>query len=218
MSSSEQQHPIDTLQDIRSIMERSARFLSLSGWSGVWAGGTALVSAAIACNMLHDYYLAYNQSAAFDTLRYISLRNGLFLLGMLTLIVAISGGYYFTLRKVKRQGGSIWNSASRKALINLAIPLLTGGIVVIGFLYHDDWTYVSSSCLIFYGLGLINASKYTIDDVRYLGMCQVLLGLTGLFIAPRYGLYLWAAGFGLLHIVYGIVMWNKYDKGQGAKA
>jgi hypothetical protein len=218
MSSSEQQHPMHTLQDIRSIMERSARFLSLSGWSGIWAGATAMVSATAAYNILHSYYLDYNSQGGFDTSRYIGLRNNLFILGIITLIVAIGGGYFFTLRKVRQQGGTIWNSASRKALINLAIPLVTGAVVIIGFLYHDDWTYVSSSCLIFYGLGLINASKYTIDDVRYLGLCQVLLGLCGLFAPPSWGLYLWAIGFGILHIVYGAVMWNKYDRGQAAKA
>jgi hypothetical protein len=65
--------------------------------------------------------------------------------------------------------------------------------------------------LIFYGLALINASKYTYNDIRYLGISELLIGLCStLFLG--YGLFFWAAGFGLAHIVYGALMYFKYDK------
>ena len=59
------------------------------------------------------------------------------------------------------------------------------------------------------GLALINGSKYTLSDIRYLGLCQVVLGCICIFV-PAWGLTFWAIGFGGLHILYGIVMWNKY--------
>jgi len=72
---------------------------------------------------------------------------------------------------------------------------------------------VTPSCLIFYGLALINGSKYTVSEVRYLGYLELVLGIVNLW-ATRYGLYFWAAGFGVLHILYGIVMWNKYERNE----
>lgn len=197
---------LEALRDIRSIMERSARFLSLSGWSGVWAGGAALAGAYIARRWLQAYYFGDTDAADF-----ITLRNRLVLLALAVLLTALAGGYFFTQRKAKRQGGPLWNSASRNMLVSLALPLAAGGVFVLGLLYHDDWTYVAPACLVFYGLALISAGRYLVSDIRYLGCLEVLLGCAGMFL-PRYGLYLWAAGFGVLHILYGIIVWYKYDK------
>ena len=204
--------PLDTLKEIRSIMERSARFLSLSGWSGIWAGSVALIGAGIAHLLIHrirsinyDVYPIDKFSIAID------LIQQLFVVAFAVFIIALMGGYYFTYRKNKKAGVSIWNNASKKMLINLAIPLAAGAVVILAFISNGDWHYVSSGCLIFYGLALINGSKYTVSDIKYLGLLEVILGCIGLFISPGYGLYLWAFGFGVLHIVYGIIMWRKYE-------
>lgn len=205
--------PLDTIKEIRSIMERSARFLSLSGWSGIWAGSIAMIGAVIANIILSDYMVRSNASRY--TMEYNEAVNKLLfrLLGLAisVFIVALIGGYYFTYRKNKKAGISIWNNASKKMLINLAIPMMAGTVVVLAFITNGDWHYVASACLIFYGLALINGSKYTVSDIKYLGLLEVILGCIGLFIPPGYGLYLWALGFGLLHIVYGIIMWRKYE-------
>lgn len=216
MDSEQKDTSLETLQQIRSIMERSARFLSLSGWSGVWAGAVALIGAGVAGKWLEDftfvqptdrYYRLPGLSGHVDQyfFRYLILAIFIFLL-------AFAGGFYFTYRKNNKAGIKMWNSASRKMVINLAIPLAAGAITTLAFAYHGDWIYVSPCCLIFYGLALINGSKYTVSDIKYLGLTEVLLGCTGLFINPGYGLWLWALGFGVLHIVYGIIMWRKYDQ------
>lgn len=211
MNPTQQDASLDALKDIRNIMERSARFLSLSGWSGVWAGAIALLGGAVAMVFFEDYYVDYNTRGGFDGSAYETLRNRLFVLGICVFLAALSGAYLFTYKKVKRQGLSLWNNAARKFLFNLMLPILAGAVLVAAFLFYNDWQYVAPSCLIFYGLGLINASKFTLDDIRYLGILEVVLGCCCAFL-PSTGLYFWAAGFGLLHIIYGIVMWNKYDK------
>jgi hypothetical protein len=192
-------------------MERSARFLSLSGWSGIWAGLSALLGGGIALVFLEDYYVDYNTRGGFDGSAYETLRNRLFFLGLAIFLLAVSGAYGFTYKKVKKQGLGLWNSAAKRFLFNLLLPVLAGGVFVAGFLFYNDWQYVAPACLIFYGLGLINAGKFTINDVRYLGILEVILGCICIFF-PGAGLYFWLLGFGILHIVYGIVMWNKYDK------
>lgn len=205
------QNPDDSLkalQEIRSIMERSARFLSLSGWSGVWAGCVALAGAFIANNRLPYAWIINRNPGCIlcdaDTVQLLAL-------AISVLLLALAGGVFFTWRKVKKQGERLWNAASKKLLAQLALPLVAGGVFCFGFIYYGDTRYLFPACLVFYGLALINGSKYTLSDIKYLGLFEVALGCINIF-APGYGLYFWAAGFGVLHIVYGIIMWNKYDK------
>lgn len=200
-------------------MERSARFISLSGWSGVWAGSVALAGSWLAKQWLRRlpaaYYNPYRTApgsvadAEYDTIvfRFLLLAVGVF-------VVALLGAYYFTWRKTRVQGVKIWNSASRRMLTEMAIPLATGGVFALYFLYARNETYITPACLAFYGLALINGSKYTLSDIRYLGLCMVALGCASLFM-PGHGLLFWALGFGVLHIVYGVIMWNRYDKRLG---
>jgi hypothetical protein len=214
MNTEQKDTSLETLQEIRSIMERSARFLSLSGWSGIWAGLVALAGAGVAYKWLNEYSFLSNDNYRYPasallsdslTMKYIFLAVAIFAL-------AFIGGFYFTYQKNKKAGIKIWNSASRKMVINLAIPLIAGAVITLAFAWRGDWIYVSPACLIFYGLALINGSKYTVSDIKYLGLTEVILGCVGLFINPGYGLYLWAFGFGVLHIFYGIIMWRKYDQ------
>lgn len=211
--------PIKTLQDIRSMMEKSARFISLSGWSGIWAGSVALAGSIIARSWLKKlpaaYYNPYRTApnTITDDL-YNAVVLKFVLLAVTIFMVALVGGYYFTLRKTRLQGNTIWNSASRRMVSQMAIPLAAGGIFALMFLHDRHEGYIAPTCLVFYGLALINGSKYTLSDIKYLGLCEVVLGCISLFI-PGFGLTFWAIGFGVLHILYGIVMWNKYDKNLG---
>lgn len=201
---------IDALQDIRRIMEQSTRFLSLSGWSGIWAGTIAMMGGAFAYYLLEAYYQEYDMRGSFSPASYNVLLNNLFVLAFVVVDLALAGAYLFTKRKIKKQGLSLWNQASKKMLLNIAIPMIAGGIFILGFLINDDWEYIAPACLIFYGLALINGSKYTHNDIRFLGIFELILGTICIFF-PGFGLYFWIIGFGVLHIVYGVMMWRKYD-------
>jgi hypothetical protein len=124
---------------------------------------------------------------------------------------AFISAFYFTWRKTRSQGVQIWTSTSKRLFWNMAIPLAAGGLFILGMLTYNDWNYVAPACLLFYGLALVNASKYTLTDIRYLGYCQIIVGLINMFWIG-YGLYFWAFGFGVLHIVYGLVMYWKYER------
>lgn len=206
-----QPHPEKALQDIRQMMERSSRFVSLSGLSGVAAGIFALAGAWVAREVIRNYYGSYNSRGFFSGDDFSQLKLRLIGLAVIVFILAFSSAFYFTWRRSRRQGVSLWGPVSIRLYWNMAIPLLAGAGFIVGMLRYDDWRFVSSASLLFYGLALINASRYTISDIRYLGICQIALGLANLFFIG-YGLYFWAAGFGLLHILYGILMWNKYEK------
>jgi hypothetical protein len=70
---------------------------------------------------------------------------------------------------------------------------------------------VAPATLVFYGLALVNGSKYTLNDIRNIGYLEAGLGVVSMFV-PGYGLWFWALGFGVLHIVYGVTMYYKYER------
>lgn len=206
-----QQEQLDTLNDIRNIMNRSSKFISLSGLSGIFAGLTALVGAYFAHQAI-EKYLAGNYGYGIDGESNIEFQ--LLKIGFLVLVIALVGGAFFTYRQGKKKGLPIWDNTTKKLLINLAIPLASGGCFVLALLFNHNNAVglIGPSTLIFYGLALINASKYTYSDIRFLGICEVVLGIIAMFNIGL-GLYFWAFGFGVLHILYGSIMYFKYEKG-----
>ena len=202
---------LQDIKDIRRIMERSSRFISLSGLSGVAAGICALVGVFFAFRILDSYYGAYNSQGFFSGDEFSKLKLRFILLGSIVFVVAFTSSFYLTWRKAKKQGLPLWDHTSKRLAINMLIPLIAGGIFVLGMLRYDIWLFVSPACLVFYGVALVNATKYTLSDIRYLGYFEIVLGLCNMFF-PGYGLWFWAAGFGVLHIIYGIAMWMKYER------
>jgi len=212
---SQQNQPIDSLQevqDIKRLMERSSRFISLSGFSGVAAGLCALAGAAIArYGIFKEYYDLYDDRGYFINDAFADLKWKLIILAAAVFAAAFLSAFYFTWRRARNQGTSLWNFSSRRLFWNTMIPLAAGGLFIWGMLSYNQWMFVAPACLIFYGLALVNASKYTLTDIRYLGYCEIVLGLINMLWIGK-GLYFWALGFGVLHIVYGIVMWLKYER------
>lgn len=202
---------IEAISDIRSMMERSSKFISLSGLTGVFAGIFALAGAAAAyfyCSNSFGPHFIYDNlepELKTDVLMFFCVD------AFLVLTLSVGFGIWLSSRKSKKTGQSVLDKTAIRMLINLAIPLLTGGIFCIALLWHGIIGLVAPAMLIFYGLSLINASKYTIGDTRYLGYIEVVLGLTCCFFIG-YGLLFWAIGFGFFHIAYGLFMYYTCEK------
>ena len=204
----EKEKYLQDLKEIRDIMDRSSRFISLSGLSGVSAGIIALAGAAFA----YKYVYTSNDFLGYRMVM-VSGKNisALILLGLIMFVLAIGLGIFFTHLKAKKKRAKLWDKPTKKLIINLLIPVGTGGILCLIFLLRGYIGLVAPFSLIFYGLGLVNASKYSFDELRSLGILEILLGLVAtVFIG--YGLLFWAVGFGVLHIVYGLLMHFKYDR------
>jgi hypothetical protein len=197
------------IASIRTMMERSVKFISLSGMSGVMAGLYAIGGAIAAYFIVHYPISPFNY-------RIYSIHDSntlwkLVLIATLILVASIGTGIWFSHQKAKRHNLTLWNAASKKLFTNLSIPLVTGGIFILILLSSGHFGIAAPASLIFYGLALIHASALTYDEIRYLGYTEIILGLiSSLF--PGYGLIFWVIGFGLLHIIYGLVLYNKYDK------
>lgn len=205
--------PLEELREIRTIMEKSSRFQALSGIAGVVVGFIAIAGTVIAYAALG---LSYNQ-VPYETPgqdQYSSMQlNGTFLLidALVVLILSASAGILFAVRNAKKKGLPVWDNAAKRLMINFAIPLAAGGIFC-GILFsHGYIALMAPSTLIFYGMALLNGSKYSIDDIRYLGIIEIVIGLlAAVFIG--HGLIFWALGFGLVHIIYGTRFYFKYEK------
>jgi len=185
------------------MMEKSSKFLSLSGMSGVMAGITAIVGAAFAW-----FYVLGNPSASgLDRYHQITL---LLADATLVLLVSIGFGIILSARKAKKNHQKLFNKVTMKTVYNLSIPLLAGGIFSLLCIYRGDVGIVASTTLIFYGLALVNVSKYTFDEIHYLGITEIILGIAAA-VFLYHGIIFWTIGFGICHIVYGLIMYKKYD-------
>ncbi len=200
---------IEAINDIRQIMERSSRFLSLSGWSGIMAGIFSLLASFIAYQWIYGGQ-SQPGNEVFDFHRSMDLLLNLSLLALGVLVATLAFAFFFTSRQAKRDHQKLWNPASRRLIINLFVPMIAGAIFIAAMLYQGSWEFIAGASLVFYGLGLVNASKFTLSDVRIVGYLEMLTGLTSLFF-PAYGLFFWAFGFGIIHLFYGILMYFKYD-------
>ncbi|RMG20368.1 MAG: hypothetical protein D6730_20050 [Bacteroidetes bacterium] len=202
----DKQKYLDDLKEIKDMMERSSRFISLSGLSGVFAGLFALLGAWLAYTTIYtgQEYFGFRQAE-------LSRENLLLLLLIAggTLLLSIGAGIFFTTRKARRQGLKLWDYQTKRLLINLFIPLAAGGILCLMLLLRGYVGLLAPLTLIFYGLALVNASKYTYTEIRSLGIAEIVLGLLATHFIG-FGLLFWALGFGVLHIVYGILMQIKY--------
>lgn len=212
--SSTKQEQLEQLKEIRSLMDRSSRFISLSGLSGVVAGCWALVGAMVVVYYLDINIFSFRQYYAVDLLAVkwgMAYWQFFILVASLTLVFATLSGMYFSHKKAKKAGQSLWDPTVQLLFYNLLIPLVAGGIFCLILMYHNVFGLVAPATLIFYGLALLNGSKYTLRDIRYLGICEIILGLISSFYIG-FGLLVWAIGFGVLHIVYGLIMYYKYDR------
>jgi hypothetical protein len=207
----EQQKSLQDIQQIKDMMERSSRFISLSGLSGIAAGICALLGAWFASNKINCWV---NGNCDLDRLMGMAeakLINQLFWTATLTFLGAFVSAFVFTFLRSKKKGIPMWGSSTVRLFWNMVIPLVVGAIFLFRLMQFGNFQFVAPGCLIFYGLALINASKYTLGEIRYLGLGQILLGILNLWFLG-YGFQFWAMGFGVFHILYGAMMWWKYER------
>jgi len=199
-----QQDYLKDLSEIKHLMNKSSRFISLSGLSGIMAGVYALIGAAYAYWLVTTSVKGY---LILDGKIFNIILLDLFLIAFCTVITAI----FLTIRKAKKNGESVFDKTGLRAMANFLIPLVAGGIYILIILNQQKYGQTGALMLIFYGLALVNASKHTLGKIQYLGYIEIILGII-CAILPGYGFWLWVLGFGVMHIIYGTFMHFKYDK------
>lgn len=203
----------DYLQDIgeiRSLMERSSKFISLSGWAGIFAGIYALVGVYVAITYLHfnpqSLYLEKGEAQNISS-NFLSV----VLLALAIFLLAITTAIYFTRRRAKKKEELLWTPAARRLMAEVSLPLIIGGVLLLICLSKGLVGFLAPLSLLFYGIALYTISKFTYVEVRVLGLIEIVLGLAGAYFV-HWGVLFWAIGFGVVHIVYGIYVYFKYER------
>ncbi len=206
----EEKDYIRDIADIRSMMERSSKFLSLSGWAGILAGIYALAGAYIAYAVF-DFNPNEIVDSSINSGSLSSVLINVISLGVVILILALGTAIFFSYNKANQRGEKLWNATAKRLLMNMAVPFVTGGILILILIFKELIGLIAPFTLIFYGLALYSASKFTFEEVRMLGLTQIALGLISTYYI-EYGLICWALGFGVVHIIYGIYIYYKLEK------
>jgi hypothetical protein len=203
---------MDDLSQIRSMMEKASKFISLSGLAGVLAGIYAIIGAGVAYWYFYIFLPKADTPIFFQSLGFEN-SSILFLLLLAALIFffAFASAVILTTRNSKKKKLPIWDHSSKRLLINLAVPVIAGVVFVLALLFYGIYFLVVPATIIFYGLALINGGHFTFSDIKYLGYLELVIGFISLFLL-QYALIIWIICFGVLHILYGIIMYFKYDK------
>jgi hypothetical protein len=203
---------LEQIREIREMMDRSSRFISLSGLAGVFAGFFALAGAGA-------FYVFINKDVSYGYSRIarespvdigLTFTRFCILDASAVLVLSLLCAIFFTTRMSKQRGQKIWDATARRLITSLAIPLVAGGLYCLMLLKYGWFGMIAPTTLIFYGLALLNASKYTLDEIRWLGISEIILGLIATFYIG-WGITFWSIGFGVLHIIYGLVMYVRYE-------
>ena len=205
----EKEKYLNDISEIKNLMDKSSRFISLSGLSGILAGLYCLIGAGLAYKIIYfDTITLGNYS---DLIITETALMQLILIATSVILISLVTGIILSIRKARKSTDRIWNTSTKRLVINFIIPLLTGGFFILFLIEKEILGLIAPLTLIFYGLACVNASKYTLGDVRYLGITMILLGLLSSWFLG-YGLFFWALGFGVCHILYGSIMYYKYDR------
>jgi len=213
-----QESHLDQINEIRKMMERSSKFISLSGIAGVWVGFVALAGMLMVYLNYKDFVvlqISGSGSLFIDNFKspelYSEFLNFLFIDALIILIVAVLGAAALTILKSTKRGLSVWDHTTKRFIISMLVPLSSGGILVFVLANHGYLEMVRALTLVFYGLALFNAGRYSLIEIRYLGLMEILLGLFA-SVFWQYSALMWGLGFGIMHIIYGVVMYFKYDR------
>jgi len=200
----EEKNYLNDIKEIKEMMSRSSQFLSLSGLSGVLAGVYAIIGA------IYANYLINSHQYQYITLESVTFKK-ILATAFVVLFASVFTAYLLSAKKAKKNNENMWNSTSKRLLVNFAIPLVAGGIFSLLLLRNGYYGLIAPVTLLFYGLACYSASKYTVRDIRYLGITEIILGLLAVEFSG-YGIWFWVIGFGLCHIIYGAMMYFKYER------
>ncbi|MEY2705148.1 MAG: hypothetical protein RL407_1210 [Bacteroidota bacterium] len=201
--------PEEELAEIKSMMEKSTRFLSLSGLAGVLAGLYALVASGLAWFWI--YFPSSTWASDMAPLSFKELLNRMLLLGLGTLVTAVSSAYLLSRRKSASQTQVFWSPASKRFLLALFLPVALGGLFCFALIHERAFELIPAAMLIFYGLGLVQASSYTLGEIKNLGFTLLFMGILAAFF-PSIGLHCWTLGFGVFHLIYGALMYYRHER------
>ena len=190
---------LESVNEIKELMEKSSKFISVSGLAAILAGIYALAGAYIATQVITP------ETHLIVTLEFMAI------IALSVLATAAVTAGILSYCKSQKTGQSFFSRLTYRALWNFSLPMLAGGIVCISILMHEYYDILASVMLLFYGLALVNTSKFTYSSVAWLGYAFICLGVVDCFW-EGHSLLFWTIGFGGFHILYGILFYLHYER------
>jgi hypothetical protein len=181
---------MDNLSFIRSTMERATAFTAVPGWGGVAMGVTALAATALA------------QRAGTGT-EWLTVWLG-------ASVLALTIGGWSMLVKARRGGTSVFSYSGRRFVLSYVPPLVVGGLLSVVLVRAGLYSALPGTWLLLYGTGVVTGGAFSVRVVPIMGLCFMALGALALLAPPPWGDWLMAAGFGGLHIVFGLIIAGRY--------
>ena len=181
---------IDNLRYIRETMERASAFTAVPGWGQVVIGITAI-------------------AATFVAARQTTPRAWLGVWVAEAIISLLIAGWLMD-RKARRLGVPLFSGPGRKVAFSLSPPMVVGALLTVALFRKGLFGVIPAMWLLLYGTGVVTGGMFSVGVVPIMGLCFMLLGAVGLFVPSSMGNWLMAAGFGGLHIVFGVIIARKY--------
>ena len=185
-----QDRAIDNLRYIRETMERAGEFTAVSGWGEVIIGATALLAAGVAS---------------------LQTTTSAWVLTWLTeaVISVIIAGIAMT-RKARAADVPLFNGPGRKFVLSFLPPMAVGALLTI-VLYRAGIVWALPGVwLLLYGTAVMTGGAFSVRIVPVMGACFMLLGAAAFILPPSMRDWLMAAGFGIVHIVFGLMIARRY--------
>lgn len=181
---------IDNIRFIRETMERASAFTAVPGWGQVAVGVTAFVAA----------YLGAHEATQ---------RRWLFTWLAEAIIALLIAGWTLD-RKARATATPLVSGPARKVAFSLSPPLIVGALLTAVLFKLRVTSVIPGVWLLLYGTGVVTGGMFSVSIVPLMGICFMVLGAVALFVSPPWANWLLAAGFGGLHILFGIIIARKY--------
>ena len=181
---------MDNLRFIREAMEGAASFTAVPGAGGVVMGFTALAAAWAAARQ--------------------PTRNGWLAVWLAAGAVALSAGVVAMYRKARAAGAPLWSRPGRKFALGMAPPMCAAMLLSVVLYRAGGLELLPGTWLLLYGVAVVTGGAYSVRVVPAMGLCFMVLGAAALFAPASWGNWLLAAGFGGLHIVFGLLIARRY--------
>jgi hypothetical protein len=180
---------MDNLSFIRSTMERATAFTAVPGWGGVAMGATALGATALAHSRPPAEWLAVWLSAS---------------------VIALAIGGWAMALKARRGGTSVLSYSGRRFVLSYVPPLAVGALLTLVLMRAGLYDALPGTWLLLYGTGVVTGGAFSVRVVPLMGLCFMALGAFALLLPSAWGEWLMAAGFGGLHIIFGLIIARRY--------
>lgn len=181
---------MDNLRFIRETMERAGAFTAVPGWGQVGVGVTALAAAVLAWRQTNvELWLATWLGEA---------------------VVALVIGGWALARKAHAANDPILSGPARRFGLSFLPPMVAAGLLTIALSRGGVWHALPAVWLMMYGAGVATAGAFSVRIVPVMGLCFMVVGAVALFGPPAWGNWCMAAGFGGLHVAFGVIIARRY--------